>query len=181
MIFTGDPYENLERDISTSIEAQAKYHCGITIDPLICVRDDSEETKKMCKDIETVSGKYPGLKTAPITVTKVEKDFDPYTGTLRLDIYLDDMNGELMGDTVNEYEEQGFPVSLEYGSYGALDCSNIEDGIYYWKSDTENIIKCEISLSSVNDVEENFLKINLDYMYSIKESKSVMVRHNKNS
>ncbi|MFH1209197.1 MAG: hypothetical protein V1663_00190 [archaeon] len=174
--FQGDPYESIDRKITTTIQAEATYSCSISLDPLICIRDDSEETAKLCKDSETVSGKYPGLKTAPITITSVQKEFDPYTGTLRLDIYLDSMGGELVGDTINDNREEGFPINIEYGSYGGLDCNNVEDGIYYWKSNTENIINCETSISSVNDVEENFLKIDLTYRYRIRGSKPVTIR-----
>ena len=184
--FRNNVYENLGRTIDTTLIAEAIYSCDeVIIDPLLCVRDKSKESEKDCSDKETISGRVPGLKSAPVTVTKIEKNYNPSGEVLRVDIYLDEMdrdNGVVFYDEGNSYTnenfENGFPISVEYGNYGELDCGNyLKNGIYYWKKDTENIIKCKIDQISVSEVEENLLRISLNYKYKITESIPIKVIH----
>ncbi|MBU2633781.1 MAG: hypothetical protein KJ674_00895 [Nanoarchaeota archaeon] len=184
--FENNVYENLERDIDTTILAKAIYECNININPFVCVRQDDDKLKDSCPDIQTISGKVGGLKTAPVTVTTIKKKFDASGGLLSLQIYLDEMDkkdGRVVSNNyVKDNNEYGFPISISFGELDVMnDCytysDNLKNGIYYWKKDTENIINCEILVSGINEFEDIAVNINLDYTYELEKSKDIKVRY----
>ena len=108
-----------------------------------------------------------GLKTAPVTITQIEKLLIPQSNSIKMEItlHLRKMaNGNLQGP---------LGIILNYEGYGNLRCRDLEN-LEWDDRDTEKIIKCEISLN-VRDVEDNPLIISIDYNYQNSEQKQIQI------
>jgi len=73
---------------------------------------------------------------------------------------------------MSEGSSNNFNIYAEYEGYGPLNCRNLDR--LNFKANTENVINCEISLN-VDDIEENPLKIVLNYIYESSISKQVKI------
>ena len=71
-----------------------------------------------------------------------------------------------------EGNSDNFNINVEYEGYGQLNCRDLDR--LNFKTNTENIINCEISVN-VEDIEENPLKISLNYVYETSESKQIII------
>jgi len=162
-------------NLNVNFLAEAEYSCSLPLDISICARSFSSESNNgegLCKGRETITS---GLKSAPITVTKIVKELSwPGDDTVNIDleIYLEKMpEGNIEGD---------FNINLNFGSAetGCEDLDNLK-----WESgstNTKKVINCWVLLENVEDVVMDNLQIDLSYNYKQIESISFPVRNNKN-
>jgi len=162
--FQDNSYELLSGDASTNIIAKAEYSCSIQLTPQVCVKPNLED-EKICKTKETISSSALGLKQAPITVYSINKILIPQRDGMKLEVAIHLRK-------MSEGKSNNFNIGIEYEGHGVLNCRNL-DRLNFEKN-TENIINCEIPVN-VGDIEENPLKITLNYIYEISESKQIKI------
>ena len=162
--FTDNIYESLSGDLNSNIIAKAQYSCSIQLTPQVCVKPNIED-EDICKTKETLTASTLGLKQAPITVSSINKILIPQRDSIKLEtaIHLRKMS---------EGKSNNFNIYLEYEGYGELTCRNLDR--LNFERGTENIINCEIPINVV-DIEQNPLKIKLDYIYEITKSKQIKI------
>jgi len=160
--FTDNVYESAAGDLTSTIIARAQYSCSIQITPQLCVKPNLEE-ENVCKTKETIGASTLGLKPAPITVTSIEKTLIPQKDSTKLDV-------AIHVKKMPEGSPIHFNVNVEYEGYGPMECRNLER--LDFRTNTESIINCEISLN-VGDVEDNPLKISMNYVYETSASKGI--------
>ena len=198
IFFGGNNYDNVEKYLaSATLEATVTYGCRIVISPQLCVRPKDED-ESSCDIEETISGKVGGLKTAPITVTKIKKKYNYNTKKLSVEIYLDKMGDNVNGvigygkpvsymDDIDGERKYGVPITVSYGSYGFMDCDHMDNYFYVWQyadnqlqqGKTENVIKCDIYLSNINYVEKNDLTIEMEYYFELKRAMDVVIKQDE--
>tara|TARA_Y100000310_G_C20674675_1_gene812293 strand:+ start:1318 stop:2148 length:831 start_codon:yes stop_codon:yes gene_type:complete len=162
--FQDNLYEFLSGDLRSTIIAKSEYSCSIQLTPQLCVKPNIED-EGICKTKETISSSALGLKQAPITVSKIEKVLIPQRDGMKLEV-------AIHLKKMSEGESNNFNIGVEYEGHGVLNCRNLDR--LDFKKNTENIINCEIPVSIV-DIEENPLKITLNYIYETKESKQINI------
>jgi len=162
--FTDNSYESVSGDLNSNIIAKAKYSCSIQLTPQVCIKPNLED-EKVCKTKETLSASTLGLKQAPITVTSLEKTLIPQRDGVKLEV-------AVHLKKMDEGNPNNFNIGLEYEGYGLLNCRDLDR--LDFKENTENIINCEISLN-VEDIENNPLKIVLNYIYETSVSKQIRI------
>src|SRR3989344_6862037 len=164
--FTDNVYNSAIGDLKSTIIATASYSCNVQLNPQLCIKSSIDD-ESFCKNRETLSQNTLGLKTAPITITQIDKLLIPQSNNVKMEVtlHLRKMSeGELEGP---------LGIALTYEGHGNLQCRNI-DNLLWEEKDTEKIIKCEIPLN-VKDVEDNPLIINLNYNYKNSETKQVQI------
>jgi len=164
--FTDNVYDTNLGNLRSTIIADASYSCHIELNPQLCVKSSIDD-ESLCKNRETLSQNTLGLKTAPVTITQIEKLLIPQSNSIKMEItlHLRKMaNGNLQGP---------LGIILNYEGYGNLRCRDLEN-LEWDDRDTEKIIKCEISLN-VGDVEDNPLIISIDYNYQNSEQKQIQI------
>lgn len=161
--FQDNSYTSLSGDINTNIITKAEYSCSIQLTPQVCVKPNIED-EDICKTKEKISSTL-GLKKAPITVSSIDKILIPQRDGMRLEVAI---NLKKM----SEGESNNFNIGVEYEGHGILNCRNLDR--LDFKKNTENIINCEIPVDIV-DIEENPLKITLNYIYETTKSKQINV------
>jgi len=164
--FTDNVYDTNLGNLRSTIIADASYSCHIELNPQLCVKSSIDD-ESLCKNRETLSQNTLGLKTAPVTITQIEKLLIPQSNSIKMEItlHLRKMaNGNLQGP---------LGIILNYEGYGNLRCRDLEN-LEWDDRDTEKIIKCEISLN-VRDVEDNPLIISIDYNYQNSEQKQIQI------
>jgi len=162
--FQDNGYVSVSGDLISEITAKAEYSCSIQLTPQICIKPSIED-ETICKTKETLTSSTLGLKQAPITVSKIDKTIIQTREGTKLSIAINLRK-------MSKGEPNKFNINVEYEGYGPLTCRNIER--LNFKTNTENIINCEISLN-VEDIENNPLKIRLDYFYETSESKQIKI------
>ena len=164
--FTDNVYDTNLGNLRSTIIADASYSCHIELNPQLCVKSSIDD-ESLCKNRETLSQNTLGLKTAPVTITQIEKLLIPQSNSIKMEItlHLRKMaNGNLQGP---------LGIILNYEGYGNLRCRDLEN-LEWDDRDTEKIIKCEISLN-VRDVEDNPLIISIYYNYQNSEQKQIQI------
>ncbi len=162
--FQDNVYESVVGDLNTNLIAKAQYSCSIQLTPQVCIKPDLED-EDICKTRETLTQSTLGLKQAPITVTSINKLLIPQRDGIRLEL-------EIHLRKMAEGKSDNFNINLEYEGYGKLNCRDLDR--LNFKTNTENIINCEIPLN-VMDIEENPLKIMLSYTYETTKSKQIKI------
>ena len=162
--FTDNVYASISGNLISNIITRAEYSCSIQLVPQVCVKPDIGE-ENLCKTRETLSSSTLGLKSAPITVTSIDKLLIKQRDGMKLEtvIHLRKMS---------EGGSESFSINVEYEGHGQLNCKNL-DRISF-KTNTENVINCEIPIN-VGDIEENPLRIDLTYLYETSKSKEVRI------
>jgi len=164
-IYFGDnSYESISGDLASTIMAKAEYSCSLQLTPQLCVKPDFED-EKTCRTRETLQSSTLGLKTAPITVTSIDKTIVPQKDSIKLEVAIHLRK-------MSEGSSNNFNIYAEYEGYGPLNCRNLDR--LNFKTNTENVINCEIQLN-VQDIEENPLKIVLNYIYEDSISKQIKI------
>jgi len=182
-------YSGLARsNYETNINAVAVYNCRIITGPdQICVTPFKNDN--LCATTETISGTRLGSRSAPITVTYVEKSISKATsGTrLRAIITLSKMDkGYVISQAALQnpnLEEQESPVFMKvnYNGYGEMSCRDengvpITNNVLKWKpTESKKIINCEILLN-INELTVNPIDIDLDFTYKLRESKQISIK-----
>jgi hypothetical protein len=164
--FTDNSYNTAIGDLKSTIIATATYSCNIQLNPQLCVKSSIGD-ESLCKNMETLSQNTLGLKTAPITITQIDKLLIPQSNNVKMEVtlHLRKMSeGNIEGP---------LGIILNYEGYGNLQCRDL-DKLKWEEKDTEKIIKCEIPLN-VKDVEDNPLIINLNYNYKNSKTKQVQI------
>ena len=162
--FTDNSYSSVSGDLTSTIIAKARYSCSIQLTPQVCVKPTIED-ETVCRTKETLSQSTLGLRSAPITVSSIDKILIPQKDSIKLEtsIHLRKMP---------EGNSDNFNINVEYEGYGQLNCRDLDR--LNFKTNTENIINCEISVN-IADIEENPLKISLNYVYETSESKQIII------
>ena len=178
--FRGNSYNNIGRELSTQILAKTSYKCEFVSGPQLCVKSVIGENENLCKSIESISGKELKARSAPITISKVDKELVPEANGVRLiaTITLSKMSkGQLKAEKEVDFTK-GSPmfISVEYSGFGEMKCSELEGNLLYWKSkDTSKIVQCELELGKI-DLIQNPLNIKLAYDYEITEVKQITIK-----
>jgi hypothetical protein len=162
--FQNNIYDSISGDLTSTIIAKAEYSCLITLTPQVCIKPNLED-ENTCKTKETLSSSTLGLKSAPITVISIEKQLIPQANGVKLEVTIH-LRKMVEGTSNN------FNINVEYEGYGPLTCRNLDR--LNFKTNTENIINCEISLN-VNDIEQNPLVITSSYVYENLASKQIRI------
>jgi len=164
--FTDNAYNVEIGDLRSTIFATATYSCNIQLNPQLCIKPSIED-ESFCKNRETLSQNTLGLKSAPITITQIEKLLIPQSNNIKMEVTLH-LRKMAIGNI-----EGPLGISLNYEGYGSLQCRDL-DKLEWEEKDTEKIIKCEIPLN-VKDIEDNPLIINLNYNYKNSEQKQIQI------
>ena len=166
VFFTDNVYGSVSGDLKSTIVAEATYSCFIQLTPQLCVKPRRED-ETICKSRETLTSSTFGLKSAPITVTQIDKLLVPQSNGVKLEtsLHLRKMSEGNLEGPLN--------LNLNYEGYGSLQCRDL-DKLEWKKGETEKIIKCEISLN-VDDIEDNPLVISLDYYYVNSKTKQITI------
>src|SRR3989344_244045 len=162
--FSDNSYVNPSGDLTSTIIAKAGYSCSIQLTPQLCVKPDLED-EKTCKIRETLQASTLGLKSAPITVTSIDKVLIPQKDGIKLEV-------AIHLKKMQKGSSENFNIYAEYEGYGPLNCRNLDR--LNFKTNTENVINCDIQLN-VQDIEENPLKIVLNYIYEDSISKQIKI------
>ena len=162
--FQDNVYESTVGDLTSTITAKAQYSCSIQLTPQVCVKPNLED-EKTCKTRETLSQSTLGLKSAPITVSSIDKQLIPQREGINLEV-------AIHLKKMSEGSSDNFNINVEYEGYGSLTCRNIDR--LDFKTNTENVINCGISLN-VADIEENPLIITLNYIYENTAQKQIKI------
>ncbi len=183
LYFRTNSYHDIGRELNTQILAKAVYHCDFVSGPQLCVKPVIEENENLCKSMESISGKELKARSAPITISKVDKEIVPESNGVRLiaTITLNKMSkgqASFGTDSGNADFNKGSPIfiGVEYQGFGEMRCNGLEGNILYWKSkDTNKIVQCELELEQI-DLIENPLNIKLAYDYEVTETKQVTIK-----
>ena len=181
LFFRGNSYADIKRELNTQIIAKAVYSCEIISGPQLCIKPLIGENENLCKSTESISGKSLKAKSAPITITKVDKEIIPEQGGIRLlaTITLTKMSkGQLKTDIGNFDADKGSPLSMsvEYAGFGEMKCNSLDGNTLYWKpKDATKTVQCELELGQI-DLIENPLNIGLSYDYEVTESKQITIK-----
>ncbi len=162
--FNDNTYENPSGDLISTIIAKSRYSCSIQLTPQLCVKPNLED-ENICKTRENLQSSTLGLKSAPITVSSIEKTLIPQRDGIKLEVAIHIRK-------MSTGSSENFNINVEYEGYGPLNCRNLDR--LNLKENTENVINCEISLN-VQDIEENPLKIVLNYIYEDSISKQIKI------
>ena len=162
--FTDNVYEDVSGNLNSNIVARAEYSCSIQLTPQLCIKPNLED-ESTCKTRETLTSSTLGLRPAPITVTSLDKTLIPQRDGVKLEV-------AIHLKKMAEGSSDNFNIALEYEGYGLLNCRNLDR--LEFKTNTENIINCEIPLN-VGDIEDNPLKIVLNYAYETSKSKKINI------
>ena len=162
--FIDNAYQSAVGDLKSTVIAKARYSCSIQLTPQLCVKPNLED-ENACRIKETLQSSAVGLKSAPITVTSIDKTLIPQRDNINLEVAI---HLRKMSEGVPE----DFNINVEYEGYGPLNCRNIDR--LNFKTNTENIINCDIPIN-VQDIEENPLKITLNYVYETQQSKQIKI------
>ena len=166
--FPSFSYSNvIDRDVTDTIKARAKYSCEISAGPVVCIKSRLNENPE-CKLTETFTGNAVNTKPAPLTLTKVVKKLVPTSSGIRIDFELTlskASNGKLSG-------EEPLTIEAELLGFGNLECKNINQKWY--PEDTEKVINCNINIPQVEYVEAP-LNVKLKYQFESEISKSITI------
>lgn len=162
--FQDNVYESIVGDLIPTIIAKAQYSCSIQLTPQVCVKPNLED-ESICKTKETLSTSTLGLRSAPITVSSIDKLIIPQRDGIKLEV-------KIHLKKMSKGESENFNINVEYEGYGLLSCRDLDR--LDFKKNTENIINCEMPLN-VEDIEDNPLKITLDYIYENSNSKQIKI------
>src|SRR3989344_102792 len=164
--FQDNVYESAVGDLTSTIIVKSQYSCSIQLTPQVCVKPNLDD-EKTCKTRETLSSSTIGFKSAPITVTSIDKQLIPQRDGTKLEAAI-----HLRKMPEGDSDANNFGISIEYEGYGLLTCRNLDR--LNFKTSTENVINCEIPLN-VADIEENPLIITLNYIYETQQSKQIKI------
>jgi len=181
--FQSDGYSLRERNIDETFVAKATYLCELITGPQFCVsnRITDEDSDIDCPRIEVFTGAKVSTTTAPITLTKVEKEF--YSGgdgvMLSATLTLKKVNdGGYVVNSIDdkETEKEYVDIQVSYAGYGDMRCDSVRNGKLEWnRNENEKVIKCDISLGDVGERQSSSLDVRLRYYYRVKEQKSVKI------
>src|SRR3989338_11656706 len=144
--FTDNVYNSAIGDLKSTIIATASYSCNVQLNPQLCIKSSIDD-ESFCKNRETLSQNTLGLKTAPITITQIDKLLIPQSNNVKMEVtlHLRKMSeGELEGP---------LGIALTYEGHGNLQCRDI-DNLLWEEQATETLIKCAIPFN-VQDVEDH--------------------------
>lgn len=178
-----DVYMLKGKDVNEIINLRATYGIDTKIRmPPICVKLTTDANDVECKSSETFSGSVLSSPSLPITLTNVEKIMSAEEGGVRLsmDLTLKKKSGGYVVNSVDDEEQSlknNIYVEVIYGSYGNMACDVVKNGLIEWKRDeNEKVIKCEMLLLGVKDLEESSLEMVLRYYYrDVSEPKTITI------
>ena len=168
--------------------ATAVYKCNINAGPKLCIKSSSRDDKD-CKQTETITGSSNLRSTiAPITITRVVKTYSPSSSGVKLDLSITFSkmskgrvtNTLALNDpfTAQALKEQDpVQVDVHLGTY-PMECGDgdryFKDGNLNWKpEDTEKTITCSTTITNdFGERLEDYLNVNLDFVYLISEKSS---------
>lgn len=166
----------VEKGMTTNIIVDLKVDYNLRLTPQICIKKpDAEIADVYCEDVSTLSGNTLGedAQTAPITVTKIEKQIWPIGGNafnIHLRIYLDNLGeGKLYKDGKIDPRQVLKTPTVNLIGGGKFTC--MPNKIYLEKG-VEKIITCDLKVTLDEDevVRRNPLVIEFGYTYGILAS-----------
>ena len=184
------PYTNLPFSyLDVTLLATAVYDCSISAAPKICVK--SVENTESCPIRETITGSSLNAMVGPVTVTKVERSYNPEAGgsaNLYVDITFSKMSEgrvasslELQNPFTSSALNEEDLVSIEV-SFGGTPLICKDKGDYFKENKLlfkpefrERIINCEALITSVNELTAQPLLIEMDYIYRITQPKEIRI------
>ena len=167
--------------------ATAVYKCNINAGPKLCIAKSSLYNND-CKQTETITGSSNLRSTvAPITITRVAKTYSSSSEGIRLDVeitFSKMSNGYITNTFALEdpftaqalKEQDPIKVDVNFGTYPMV-CGDgnryYKDGYLNWKpEDRDKTITCSTTISDSNERLDDYLNINLDFVYLISEKSS---------
>ncbi len=171
-------YTGLISDTTTGIESEIRYDYQTTFDSQVCIskKEDDPCNSAAIKIDDSV-------RSAPITITKINKDVLPTPPGLDevkfiLEIYVSNSGGGKIYDEWFDSKDQFFDMDITLESAGSINCNPKKEGKFFLEDNGRVIITCEIISSFDGDYINDPFGIVLSYPYKIsQETKKITIKH----
>jgi hypothetical protein len=172
--------------IEPTFLAEATYGCAFVTGPQMCVTSltTNDDPNAKCSKKESITGTKLKSLSAPITLTKVDKELTiSGDGNVNMKVALILKKANDGGYVVNSLDDPetsigAVKVDVSYGTYGTMTCDSLRNGLLEWrKKESDKLIKCGILLGNVGELGEQKLNVNLNYYYRVEQQKRITVKN----